>query len=185
MPTGATPANLLAYAQAILPPPTPLVFICGLAEISRFAHSGLTHQITLFDPGQAPILLPGVPADRRLHLSFYDLYDAHADMPVPEQEHIHQLLRFGDRIIGEPFHNGGRPTLLVSCHAGVSRSSAAAYILLCLWMGHGREREAMQYVLSVRPTAYPNARMVQLADAVLGRNGAMQLPPPPIQKPIF
>ena len=61
--------------------------------------------------------------------------------------------------------------VLIHCEAGVSRSTAAALILYACWFGPGREGEAMSRVLSQRPIAIPNRRVVELADYLLKRSG--------------
>ena len=63
--------------------------------------------------------------------------------------------------------------VLIHCEAGVSRSTAAALILYACWLGRGCESEAMSRVLSQRPIAIPNRRMVQLADHLLKRSGRL------------
>jgi predicted protein tyrosine phosphatase len=63
--------------------------------------------------------------------------------------------------------------VLIHCEAGVSRSSAAALIMYAYWLGPGREQEAMERVLSQRPVAIPNRRMVELADRLLDRRGRL------------
>ena len=63
--------------------------------------------------------------------------------------------------------------MLVHCWAGVSRSMAAAYILLCDRFGPGHEEAIAQPSRLRAPHAYPNALLVQLADAALGREGRM------------
>lgn len=63
--------------------------------------------------------------------------------------------------------------ILIHCEAGVSRSSAAALIMYACWLGPGREREAMMRVLTQRPIALPNRRMVELADRLLDREGRL------------
>jgi predicted protein tyrosine phosphatase len=63
--------------------------------------------------------------------------------------------------------------VLIHCEAGVSRSSAAALIMYAYWLGVGREHEAMDRVLSQRPMAMPNRRMVELADRLLDRQGRL------------
>ncbi|MBV9492904.1 MAG: dual specificity protein phosphatase family protein [Acidobacteria bacterium] len=67
----------------------------------------------------------------------------------------------------------GSGRVLIHCMAGVSRSTAAAYIIHAILLGPGREEEAMARVVEQRPIARPNWRMVNLADQLLGRNGAM------------
>jgi predicted protein tyrosine phosphatase len=63
--------------------------------------------------------------------------------------------------------------ILLHCEAGVCRSSAAALIMYAYWLGPGREQEAMERVLSQRPVAIPNRRMVELADRLLDRGGRL------------
>jgi predicted protein tyrosine phosphatase len=63
--------------------------------------------------------------------------------------------------------------VLIHCEAGVSRSSAAALIMYACWLGPGREQEALDRVLSQRPIAMPNRRMVELADRLLERGGQL------------
>ena len=63
--------------------------------------------------------------------------------------------------------------VLIHCEAGVSRSSAAALIMYAYWLGPGHEQEAMERVLSQRPVAIPNRRMVELADRLLNRAGRL------------
>jgi predicted protein tyrosine phosphatase len=41
------------------------------------------------------------------------------------------------------------------------------------WLGPGREQAAMEKVLSQRPIAIPNRRMVELADRLLDRGGRL------------
>ena len=63
--------------------------------------------------------------------------------------------------------------VLIHCEAGVSRSSAAALIMYACWLGPGQEYEAMTRVLAQRPIAFPNRRMVELADKLLDREGRL------------
>ena len=63
--------------------------------------------------------------------------------------------------------------VLIHCEAGVSRSTAAALIMYACWLGPGREHEAMRRVLTQRPIAIPNRRMVEIADRLLKREGCL------------
>ena len=64
--------------------------------------------------------------------------------------------------------------ILIHCWAGISRSTAVAYAILCQAAGPGREAECFNSILTVRPQAFPNALIVKLADRILNRKGAMQ-----------
>lgn len=63
--------------------------------------------------------------------------------------------------------------ILIHCEAGISRSTAAAFIMYACWLGPGQEHEAMTRVLAQRPIAIPNPRMVAIADRLLGREGRL------------
>jgi predicted protein tyrosine phosphatase len=79
------------------------------------------------------------------------------------EEDIQRIIRLAERLRS---HTG---KVLIHCEAGVSRSSATALIMYACWLGPGREAEAMRRVLSQRPVAIPNRRMVELADRILDR----------------
>jgi predicted protein tyrosine phosphatase len=59
------------------------------------------------------------------------------------------------------------------CWAGVSRSTAAAYITACSLAPDRDEAEIAAALRLASPTATPNARFVALADDILGRQGRM------------
>ena len=64
-------------------------------------------------------------------------------------------------------------TLLIHCEAGISRSTATALIIYACWLGPGRENEAMRRVGAQRPYAFPNPRMVAIADELLALDGRL------------
>ena len=63
--------------------------------------------------------------------------------------------------------------MLIHCYAGVSRSTAAAFIAACALKPERDEFEVARALRAASPTATPNARLVALADAALGRDGRM------------
>ena len=62
---------------------------------------------------------------------------------------------------------------MIHCWAGVSRSTAAGFIAACALRPYRDENEIAREVRANSPTATPNARLVAIADAMLGRNGRM------------
>ena len=85
---------------------------------------------------------------------------------LPEATHLDELLRFvraWDR--AEP--------MLIHCFAGVSRSTAAAYIAACALAPERDEFAIARSLRAASSTASPNARLVALADDALGRCGRM------------
>ncbi len=85
----------------------------------------------------------------------------------PQSDHVGNIIDFAQRIR----HAGG--TLLVHCEAGISRSSAAALTVFATWLGAGEEREAVDKTYAAQPHAWPNSQLVELADRLLNRNGAL------------
>ncbi len=81
--------------------------------------------------------------------------------------HIEKVLAFGERIHARPDGH-----VLVHCHAGVSRSTAAAAILMAQ-NAPGYEEQAFLKLLELRKHGWPNTRMVEFADTLLKRDGAM------------
>ena len=66
----------------------------------------------------------------------------------------------------------GEP-VVVHCYAGISRSTAAAYVSVCA-LDPGRDETELAVLLRERsPSATPNRRIVEIADALLGRSGRM------------
>lgn len=101
---------------------------------------------------------------RKLRLLFADV---ESEESGPTETDVKRLIRLADTLK----FTGGKG--LIHCEAGISRSAAAALIMYSYWLGPGKEREAMAKVITQRPTARPNRRMVTLADKVLERGGSL------------
>jgi predicted protein tyrosine phosphatase len=84
----------------------------------------------------------------------------------PSRQHVGDVVRF----LGE--HDPG-DALLVHCWAGISRSTATAYIAACLYNPQTDEGEIASALRAASPTAFPNSRIVGFADDLLGRGGRM------------
>lgn len=141
--------------------------ICGISELSSHCGAGVTHVLSILDP-EAPD--PGefgaYPPHDRLTLRFHDIVAPAQGLIAPERKDIEALLGFGRRIAGNPTDH-----LLIHCHMGVSRSTAAATVLLLQAAPNADEDAALAHMLSIRPQAWPNARMIALADELLRRQG--------------
>ncbi|MGH6871015.1 MAG: tyrosine phosphatase family protein [Rhizomicrobium sp.] len=125
-----------------------------------------SHMITLLSPEHMIETPDGIVPARHLRIGMNDVADAAAsDMP-PSVRHVDELLAFGRGWKADA-------PLLVHCWAGVSRSMAAAYILLCDRLGPWNERDIAQAMRRRAPHAYPNPLMVKLADRALGRDNRM------------
>ncbi len=67
----------------------------------------------------------------------------------------------------------GAGDLLVHCNRGVSRSTAAAFIVLCMREPNVSEAALMKRLRTAAPHADPCPLLVNYADELLGRDGRM------------
>jgi len=152
--------------------PTRRLSICGLKELCGFQDAGVTHVLSILDPVYPePADFGAYRPHRRLTLRFDDIIEPAAGLRPPEMAHIEELLRFGEGLAAEP----GDPLshLLVHCHAGISRSTAAMATLLAEARPQLDEDAIFAEIRSIRPQAWPNSQMIGMADALLGRKGRL------------
>lgn len=125
-----------------------------------------SHIVTLLGP-ETPVITPdGIHADRHLKLTLHDIDAPQPDLIAPGEDHVAELLAFAKN--WDP-----REPMLVHCWAGISRSTAAAYIVLCSRNEGGAEDEIARAMRYRAPHAQPNRLLVRHADALLGRGGRM------------
>jgi predicted protein tyrosine phosphatase len=85
---------------------------------------------------------------------------------LPAEEHVARVLDFVRRWPQET-------PLVIHCYAGISRSTAAAYIAACA-LAPERDEDAIADALrAASPSATPNPLFVAIADRMLGRDGRM------------
>jgi predicted protein tyrosine phosphatase len=145
----------------------PRIHVCSLALIGdTVAATGARSLVTLLNPG-TPVARPrGITRERHLYLGVGDIVEEQVGHILPADEHVRALLGFvGAWDQAEP--------LLIHCFAGVSRSTAAAFIAACALAPLRDEREIARAIRAASPTATPNALLVALADAALDREGRM------------
>jgi len=155
---------------------TPLrLTICGLDELAGHCVPGVTHVLSLLDPGwPEPEPLRGFDLNRRLKLNFHDVIEPAPGWIAPERWDVELLLAFGRNLGEMRVAAGAKPSethLLVHCHAGVSRSTAAAVLLLAQHEPTRPAHDIVGQVIRVRPRAWPNLRIIEMGDALLGRDG--------------
>ena len=145
----------------------PRLHVCSLNLIqAEVARTGARSLVTLLSPG-TPVIRPAEIAEaRHLNIAMSDILDHMPGQVRPEMTHMDAYLDFvrgWDRV--DP--------MLIHCYAGVSRSTASAYIAVCLLSPHRDEEEIAQTLRKASPTATPNLRFVALADERLKRGGRM------------
>src|SRR5439155_22629280 len=143
------------------------VTICGIPELDEHCAAGVTHILSILDPDwDDPPAFALFPPHRRLALRFHDIIEPTPERLAPSRDDVERLLAFG-RELGERAGNH----LLVHCHAGVSRSTASAALILAQAHPDRPADEVLDAVAQMRPRAWPNLRILELGDALLGRHG--------------
>jgi predicted protein tyrosine phosphatase len=119
----------------------------------------------LAPPATAPEIGLTFPPERRLLLLSHDVAIETEGLQAPTPDDVARLLAFASD------WDGARP-LLVHCWAGVSRSTAAAYVIACARSARS-EAQLARALRQASPGATPNPLIVAHADALLGRDDRM------------
>jgi predicted protein tyrosine phosphatase len=145
----------------------PSVYVCPLSQIApTVARINASHLVSLIEIQSVVVRPQSIPAKNHLFLGINDIVEAEDGKVLPGAEHVRQLVDFaGD-------WDGTRP-ILFHCYAGISRSTAAAFITLCTVRPRRDEHDIAARLRAASPFATPNARLVALADDMLGRDGRM------------
>ena len=151
-----------------MPLPDHRLIICGIPELPQHCMAGVSHVLSIIDTHEPvpPALDDFLDIDHEL-IRFDDVVAEYPGFEACTPHHIEQLLAFGERA-----HAKADSHVLVHCHAGISRSQAAAAILMCQH-APGREEESFLRLLQLRKHGWPNTRMVEFADQLLKRDGAL------------
>jgi predicted protein tyrosine phosphatase len=147
----------------------PRIHVCPLSRLPETVRaSGARSLVTLINHG-TPVERPSeIAPEKHLYVAVSDIVAEAEGHILPDESHIAALLDFVRR------WDRAAP-LLIHCWAGVSRSTAAAFIAACALSPHRDESEIATAIRRNSPTATPNARLVSIADMMLGRQGRMSL----------
>ena len=145
--------------------------VWGLGDLDRYARLGVSHVLSILDPRLAE--RPSFAAfgeHWRLALCFDDILEPRNGQVAPQRSHVEEILRFaGDFLVDPP----GAAHLLVHCHMGISRSSAALALILARVWPDLPAPQILGEVLRVRRRAWPNLRLIELGDVMLARHGEL------------
>lgn len=148
------------------------IHVCSLSKLHQTVERiGARHIVTLIN-ASTPVPRPAVVEEHNhLFLGMNDIVgEAEPGQILPAEDHVDALLRF----VGTWHKQAWRTTpLLIHCYAGVSRSTAAAFISVCALDPDRDERRLAAQLRERSPTATPNRRLVAIADSRLGRGGRM------------
>jgi predicted protein tyrosine phosphatase len=143
------------------------IWISSLASAPKLAQK---HQpariISLLSPYDSFPVFDGFGPDRHLQVPIHDISQDIGEWRAPGASHAESIIRFV-----EPWDR--KEPMLIHCWAGISRSTASAFITACVHNPQTDEGEIAQALRDASESAFPNPRLVAHADALLGRNGRM------------
>jgi len=125
-----------------------------------------SHLITLLSPEELIRTPADFPAHRHLRLGVHDIDIPMEGLVAPDAAMVERVLAFARGW-------GGETPMVVHCWAGISRSTASAFAIACERNPHADELEIALAMRRASPTAFPNRRIVALADDILDRRGRM------------
>jgi predicted protein tyrosine phosphatase len=144
-----------------------MIHVCSLARMhDTVRETGARHVVTLMKDVTMVHRPATIVAANHLLLDMDDINDHMDGYVAPGEEHVAELLRFvrsWDRAA----------PLVVHCYAGISRSTAGAFVTVCALNPQRDEATIARALRAASPTATPNLRIVSLADRMLGRDGRM------------
>ncbi|HWE16057.1 MAG TPA: protein tyrosine phosphatase [Hyphomicrobiaceae bacterium] len=143
------------------------VHVCPLSAVPHVvAGARASHLLTCLEESILVETPTPIEPERHLRLSLNDISQPVPGYVAPNARHVADLIDFA---LGW----GGRGTAVIHCWAGISRSTAAAFVTLCTLNPEVPEYTVARLLREASPTAYPNRLIVRLADAALGRAGRM------------
>ena len=145
----------------------PFVHVCSLSRIATsVAETRATHLVSLIND-TTPVERPAtIAVENHLFLGINDIVEAQDGMVLPAEEHVERLIDFAGR------WQRDNP-MVIHCFAGISRSTAAAFITLCATRPDRNEAQIARRLRAASTIATPNPLLVALADDLLGRDGRM------------
>jgi predicted protein tyrosine phosphatase len=144
-----------------------MIHVCSLARLyATVDETGARHIVTLLRLTDRVERPAQIAPENHLVLSIDDICMPIDGCTLPGDEHVARLIEFvGGWDRSAP--------MVVHCFAGISRSTAGAFVAACALNPGRHETEIAQAIRCASRTAQPNARIVSIADRLLGRDGRM------------
>jgi len=144
-----------------------MIHVCSLSRLyATVDETGAKHIVTLLrliDRVQRPT---HIAPENHLVLAVDDITMPMDGYTAPAHEHVQRLIDF----VGAWDRSA---PMVMHCFAGISRSTAGAYVAACAL---NPQRDELQIAWDIRRasrTAQPNVRIVSIADRLLKRDGRM------------
>jgi predicted protein tyrosine phosphatase len=143
------------------------IHVCALRHVSEMVkRTGASHLVSAINAEFLPETPKAISSDRHLNLDMNDIVEAQPDLIAPSTGHVAKLLDFVQSW-------DKQAPILIHCYAGLSRSTAAAFIALCALNSRTPEETIARALRRSSDTAVPNRLFVAVADKVLRREGRM------------
>ncbi|NEI71737.1 protein-tyrosine-phosphatase [Rhizobium lusitanum] len=153
---------------------SPELTVCGIEELPNQRARNVTHVLSLLDPEYPDLdVFHSYAGHHRTTLRFHDIIDAAQGRVMPQPEHLEEILKFGSEFHAQQDAQASSH-LLVHCHMGVSRSTAAMLSLMAQANPDEAGESLFTRLVAIRPQAWPNSQMIGFADEQLGRNGDLK-----------
>jgi predicted protein tyrosine phosphatase len=144
-----------------------MIHVCSLARVrDTVAETRASHMVTLLRAIDRIERPRSIEAANHLILGMDDIAAPIDGYIHPAEEHVVELIEFvrsWDR----------SAPLVMHCYAGISRSTAGAFISACA-LNPGRDEITIAQMIRLSsPTATPNPMLIGHADRILKRQGRM------------
>lgn len=137
--------------------------VCGKNQVRKVVKRfGATHLLSIVDPHDRMPTPHRITRENHFTVKFDDVESPDIEN-APTRADIERVIEWVDRLSGDA-------RLAIHCTAGVSRSTAVAFALLCREMEVNLARDKL---LEIRPQASPNALMTALLDEMFEMQGAL------------
>jgi len=143
------------------------IHVCSMTRVeATVASAGARHLVSLLAASTDFVRPNAIAPENHLLLTMNDIVAAQDGMTPPGQAHVETLLDYAAR------WDQATP-LVINCFAGISRSTAAAYIVAAALAPRRDEEELAWTLRKLSPSATPNLLLVGIADELLKREGRM------------
>jgi len=145
-----------------------MIHVCSLSRLHKTVEdTGAQHIVTLLKDVDLVRRPDTIAPANHLVLGMDDIIEPLTGYVAPADDHVTKLIAFVRR------WRRAKP-LVIHCYAGISRSTAGAFVAACALNPQRDELSIAQALRQASATATPNLRIVSLADRVLGREGRMR-----------
>ncbi len=143
-----------------------MIYVCPLSHVAmNVGELAPSHLVSLLDPQNMIDTPAGMVGRHHLKVGINDISVPQEGYVAPAEAHVAGVISFLESW-------DAKAPLLIHCWAGISRSTATAFIAMCQ-RNPGREKDAALMIRAQAPHAQPNKRIVAFADRLMQADGRM------------